>query len=77
MTTLIAWLSDITPKNFKGGTMGLFRTFMDVGGFIGPILFMFLLIDISPQIAFYFGMALNIFNVFLIMTVRPKHTQRI
>ena len=72
MTTLIAWLTDITPSNFKGGTMGLFRTFMDVGGFIGPILFMLMFSSFSPNIAFYLGMALNLVNLLLISTIRSK-----
>ncbi|MBM3291785.1 MFS transporter [Candidatus Bathyarchaeota archaeon] len=33
-------ISDIAPQNLRGGIIGLYRTFRDFGGFIGPILFM-------------------------------------
>ena len=42
ITTLLALLTDIAPANARGGAVGLYRTFMDVGGFLGPIVFMML-----------------------------------
>jgi len=39
-TTLIVLLSDIAPPRIRGGAIGLYRTFMSVGGVLGPMLFM-------------------------------------
>jgi MFS family permease len=40
MTTLTALLTDIAPIDARGAVVGLFRTFQDIGGFMGPLLFM-------------------------------------
>ncbi len=49
-TTLIVLLAEIVQPEYRGVAIGLYRTFMDVGGVLGPLLFM--------AIATTFGMGL-------------------
>jgi MFS family permease len=72
MTTLIALLTDIAPPSVRGGVVGLFRTFQDVGGFAGPILFMMLYNGFGPISAFYVAAAVNVVNVGLILAYKSK-----
>ncbi len=72
MTTLIALLSDIAPPSIRGGAIGLYRTFMDIGGFTGPILFMLLYRSYGALSAFYVGSALNLLNILLMATFRTR-----
>jgi MFS family permease len=76
MTTLIALLTDITPPSVRGGVVGLYRTFQDIGGFAGPILFMILYNRFGPLSAFYIAAAVNIVNVGLLLAfkLKPKNT---
>jgi len=76
MTTLIALLTDIAPPSIRGGTVGLYRTFQDIGGFAGPILFMMLYNGFGPLTAFYVAAAVNVVNVGLIMAYKSKPVQR-
>jgi MFS family permease len=70
MTTLMALLTDIAPESARGVVVGLFRTFMDVGGFLGPIVFMLLFNEVSPVSTFYFATFLSFINIFLISRVK-------
>ena len=72
MTTLIALLTDIAPPSVRGGVVGLYRTFQDVGGFAGPILFMMLYNGFGPISAFYVAAAVNVVNVGLIFAFKSK-----
>jgi DHA1 family multidrug resistance protein-like MFS transporter len=76
LTTLIALLTDIAPPSVRGGAVGLFRTFQDIGGFAGPILFMVLYNGFGPLAAFYVAAAVNVVNVGLIMVYKSKPVQR-
>jgi len=74
ITTLIALLTDVTPPAVRGGVVGLYRTFQDLGGFAGPILFMMLYDGWGPVSAFYVAAFVNVLNVGLLMLYRsgPK-----
>jgi MFS family permease len=74
ITTLIALLTDVTPPAVRGGVVGLYRTFQDVGGFAGPILFMMLYNGWGPISAFYVAAFVNVLNVGLLLLYRsgPK-----
>lgn len=76
LTTLIALLTDIAPPSVRGGAVGLFRTFQDIGGFAGPILFMILYNGFGPVAALYVAAAVNFVNVGLIMAYKSKPIQR-
>jgi len=72
MTTLIALLTDIAPPSVRGGAVGLYRTFHDIGGFAGPILFMMIYNGFGPLAAFYVAAAVNVLNVGLIIVFKTK-----
>ena len=72
MTTLIALLTDIAPPSVRGGVVGLYRTFQDIGGFAGPILFMMIYNGFGPLAAFYVAAAVNVLNVGLIIVFKTK-----
>ncbi len=67
MTTLIALLTDITPAPVRGGVVGLYRTFQDIGGFSGPILFMIFFNTLGPLNAFYIAAGVNVLNIGLLL----------
>jgi MFS family permease len=69
MTTLMALLTDIAPSSARGVVVGLYRTFMDFGGFFGPLIFMFVFTNFSPNITFYLGVFLSFINIMLITNV--------
>jgi len=72
MTTILALLTDIAPPNARGGAVGLYRTFMDVGGFLGPMVFMLVYTRYGPLTPFYVGVAVNLFNAVLISMARIR-----
>ena len=75
LTTLIALLTDLSPPNIRGGVVGIFRTFQDIGGFAGPIAFMLLYGSFKVTNVFYLCAILNLFNVALVLTLRTKHRE--
>lgn len=72
MTTLLAMLTDIAPQAARGGAVGLYRTFMDFGGFLGPITFMAVYRDFSPLMPFYVAAGLCVLNIVMTFFTRAK-----
>jgi MFS family permease len=74
MTTLIALLTDIAPPAVRGGVVGLYRTFQDIGGFAGPILFMMFFSVLGSVSAFYIAAFVNVLNIGLLLMFKsgPK-----
>ena len=72
MTTLMALLSDIAPESARGVVVGLFRTFMDVGGFLGPIIYVLAFKQINAVSTFYLGIILSFINILLIARVNTR-----
>jgi MFS family permease len=72
MTALMALLTDITQKSARGIMVGLYRTFMDVGGFLGPIIFMLVFTEVNPFSSFYLGIILSFVNIFLVTMVNTR-----
>jgi MFS family permease len=73
--TLTVLLSYIVRSEFRGISIGLFRTFMDVGGIAGPIVFMALMEGINTQAAFAGGAVLLFVMAFLLITVKQEHAE--
>jgi MFS family permease len=67
MTTLMALLTDIAPLNARGVVIGLYRTFQDLGGFIGPIVFMMVYTSLTQFSPFYLGIVICVFNILLVI----------
>jgi DHA1 family multidrug resistance protein-like MFS transporter len=72
MTTCLALLTDIVPHAARGGAVGLYRTFMDIGGFLGPLVFMVAYDDYSPLTPFYAAAGLCVINIVLSFFARTK-----
>jgi DHA1 family multidrug resistance protein-like MFS transporter len=71
-TTLIALLTDLAPPEIRGGVIGFYRTFNDVGGFVGPIAFMLIYGSSGASAVFLLCAALNLLNIVIILTLRTK-----
>jgi MFS family permease len=56
-TTLTVFLADVVDPASRGLALGLYRTFMDVGGIIGPIIFVAVAAAFTVQIPFFLGAA--------------------
>jgi DHA1 family multidrug resistance protein-like MFS transporter len=74
-TTLIVLLTDISPPRMRGGAIGLYRTFMSVGGVAGPIVFTSIYDGLGAQSVFFTAVAINVFNAFLLLTIRADKTR--
>jgi DHA1 family multidrug resistance protein-like MFS transporter len=72
MTTILALLTDIAPLEARGGAVGLYRTFMDVGGFLGPIVFMLAYNGYGVRTPFYLGAALCLLNTVFILVAPTR-----
>ena len=73
-TSLIVYMSDLVPPSLRGGAVGLFRTFMDVGGVLGPVIFMFIYSNISAHASFWFASLVLLSNIGMIALIRRKET---
>jgi MFS family permease len=69
-TPLMALLTDITPKNARGIVVGLFRTFQDIGGIMGPLLFMMLYTRLGSLTPFYMGISIYILSIILVTRIK-------
>jgi len=65
-TTLMVLLSDLVEPQVIGGAVGLYRTFMDLGGIIGPLVVMPLFTTMRPVIPFLVAAGLALLNLVLI-----------
>ncbi len=72
ITTLLALLTDIAPSNARGGAVGLYRTFMDLGGFFGPIIFMIIYSGYAALTPFYVATGILIVNIVLVLFMKSK-----
>jgi len=53
--TLTVLLSEIVKPEFRGVSIGLYRTFMDIGGIAGPIIFILIATQLGIYSPFYIG----------------------
>jgi MFS family permease len=76
LTTMMVLLSEVTPPKYRGGAIGMDRTFMSLGGLIGPLLFMAIYELCGSYYAFLSGALIFLFNLALMLTVKlPKATK--
>lgn len=71
--TLIVLLSKAATPNMRGTSVGLYRTFMDLGGILGPVIFIFAYDFIGKHIPFLASAALLIANIALVASIRARH----
>jgi MFS family permease len=72
LTSLMILLSEVVSPKIRGGAIGMYRTFMDVGGFIGPLFFMIIYNKLGSQNTFITGTIILAMNIPLILTVNTK-----
>ncbi|KON29783.1 hypothetical protein AC482_05545 [miscellaneous Crenarchaeota group-15 archaeon DG-45] len=70
LTTLMALFSDIMPSSVRGGAIGLYRTFQDVGGVVGPVALMLVYTAFSGVYPFYLAILFEIINIALVTILR-------
>jgi MFS family permease len=68
-TTLTVFLADVVDPSSRGLALGLYRTFMDVGGILGPIVFVAIAAAFTVQIPFVIGACCLIAMAGLMSTV--------
>lgn len=71
-TSLIVLLSEIVPAQIRGGAIGMYRTFMDIGGLTGPPVFMIIFTGMGSYITFLTAMAILALNIALVVTIKAK-----
>ncbi len=75
-STLTVWLNKIVKPEHRGISIGLNRTFMDVGGLLGPIFFVFIHNTFNVYTAFLVA-GLTLFSaIFLTITVKQNRIQQ-
>ncbi len=70
--TLIVLLSEIVKPEFRGVSIGLYRTFMDIGGIAGPIVFILIATQLGIYIPFYIGAFLLALMVGLTVLIKRE-----
>ncbi len=70
--TLTVLLADIAPTSVRGGAIGLQRTFMDIGGFTGPMALIIVYESLGSRTAFLAGTLVEILNIALLIIMRKK-----
>ena len=75
-TSMMVLLSDIVHPSVRGGAIGLYRTFMDVGGFLGPIVFMSVYSIYDTRTAFLLAVCINILNISLVALAGKSSRQQ-
>jgi MFS family permease len=70
--TLIVLLSEIVKPEFRGVSIGLYRTFLDIGGIAGPIVFIIIATQFGIYISFYIGAVILALMVCLTVLIKRK-----
>ncbi|MCW4025990.1 MAG: MFS transporter [Candidatus Bathyarchaeota archaeon] len=74
-TSLIVLLSEIVPAEIRGGAIGMYRTFMDIGGLVGPPFFMLIFTGMGSYVTFLTAIAILALNIALIATIKAEKPQ--
>lgn len=70
--TIIALMSEQVAPEQRGGAVGLYRTFMDMGAVTGPVVVRTVQLTFDVYACFFLGAALLLVNVPTLLTVREK-----
>lgn len=74
-TSLIVLLSEIVPAEIRGGAIGMYRTFMDIGGLTGPPVFMLIFTGMGSYITFLSAIGILVLNIALVTTIKDRKPQ--
>ena len=73
LTAVMVMLSEVAPAKYRGGAIGMDRTFMSLGGLFGPLLFMAVYELYGSISTFLLGALIFLLNLALMLTVKlPK-----
>jgi MFS family permease len=73
LTSLMVLLSEMTPSSLRGSAIGIYRTFMNIGGFIGPIFFMLIYEEFGPASSFLSAITVILVTSAIILVAKaPK-----
>lgn len=72
LTSMMVLLSEIVPSRLRGGAIGVYRTFMDIGGFLGPLLFMILFGRLGSDFTLFSAIVILLINLGLVVTIKSK-----
>ncbi len=72
LSTFTVWLYEIVKPEYRGISIGLNRTFMDAGGVLGPILFVFMYNTYTVQIVFQAAGLILVTAIILTATVKQN-----
>lgn len=76
LTSLMVLLSDLIPQALRGSAIGAYRTFMDVGGFVGPLFFMFVYEELGSYFTFVSAVVIVFIMLAIILTVKTPQNKR-
>jgi predicted MFS family arabinose efflux permease len=71
-TALTLLLADVAHPSVMEAAIGVNRTFMDIGGVVGPLVFILVYDSFIPQVSFILGLAITIVNLALMLLIRTK-----
>lgn len=74
LTSLMVLLSEIAPLDLRGSALGVYRTFMSLGGVVGPIVFTPIYEGYGYYPAFLSAVAVIIATLAMISTVKPPRS---
>ncbi|MBS7642367.1 MAG: MFS transporter [Candidatus Bathyarchaeia archaeon] len=77
LTSLMVLLSEIAPPDLRGSALGIYRTFMGLGGFIGPIIFTPIYEGYGYCPAALSAVAVILASLAIISTVKPSRSHTI
>ena len=72
LTALMLLLSDRVSPKLRGGAIGMYRTFMDVGGLVGPIFFTFIFYRLEPYLTFVSAILILCLNAFIAIVTKDS-----
>jgi len=70
LTSLMTLLSDVAPSSLRGSALGIYRTFMDVGGFTSPIFFMLIYEKFGSFSSFFSASAIILITSIIILLAK-------
>lgn len=70
---LTVLMSELVSPSVHSGAIGLYRTFMDIGGLLGPIIFMLLYALVDAYTPFWTASTLFFFNTIIIVLIKKNH----
>jgi len=70
LTSSMVLLSEVVPQQSRGSAIGMYRTFMDVGGFVGPLFFMMVFDSFGSYTTFLTAVATIVLTITLVLPVK-------